>query len=350
MTEACQSSSSERGAPGYRFVTAIGSSNPSRRARSTAIAKITDESRPPEKNTMQGGDLSAARTASSIAARIEPVTLGQGGAEGSGPKSVATLSSSAVGRSDGAIDSPGSTRRTYHPALGCAKVRNAVLPATSATGSTVSTGVVVRSVIKSLGGSRVLGPVDFDAPAGAVSVLVGSNGAGKTTLLRILSTTLTRDGGDVWVDGFDPSVNSLEVRSRVGVALVNERSLWWRLTALQNLVLFAGMRGVPRSVRVTESRALLAEVQLAGKADRPVSTLSAGQRQRVVLARALLGQPSVLLIDEPLRGLDRSSIDAVLGALQLRAEAGACVVVAAPLADELVEIAASVQRLASQAD
>lgn len=192
------------------------------------------------------------------------------------------------------------------------------------------TGVVARGVTKLFRGEVALPPTDFTAPPSAVSLLVGSNGAGKTTLVRILATLVLPDGGTVRVNGIDPVTDGRLVRAQIGLALVNERSLFWRLKVLENLSLFARVRGVPRRERDAHCRAVLESVGLGPFADRDAHALSAGQRQRVVLARALVGDPRVLLIDEPLRGLDPDAETLVLDVLQARAAAGATVVVATP--------------------
>ncbi len=168
-----------------------------------------------------------------------------------------------------------------------------------------------------------------------MTVVEGANGAGKTTLLRIFATVVRPDSGEARVDGFDVARDGARVRERIGVAFVNERSLFWRLSGRENLVLFARTRGVPRADVERQVRALLSELELDEIAPRPVANLSAGQRQRLVIARAGLGEPSVLLVDEPLRGLDDAGITATLAFLRRRAHDGATVLVAAPKADEL---------------
>jgi ABC-type multidrug transport system ATPase subunit len=192
------------------------------------------------------------------------------------------------------------------------------------------TGVVTRGVTKLFRGEVALPPTDLVAPAGVISLVVGSNGAGKTTLVRILATLVLPDGGTVRVNGIDPVTDGRLVRAQIGLALVNERSLFWRLKVIENLSLFARVRGVSRRDRDAHCRAVLDTVGLGAFAERDAHALSAGQRQRVVLARALVGDPRVLLIDEPLRGLDPDAEALVLGVLQDRAAAGATVVVATP--------------------
>ncbi len=183
---------------------------------------------------------------------------------------------------------------------------------------------------KAFGAVDALPTTDLWAPAGEVTVLEGQNGAGKTTLLRILATLVVPDAGEARIAGVDLRSEPRLVRERIGVALVNERSLWWRLTGRQNLELFGRIRGLGRRDRRTQVGELLSELGLDGLGDRPVHALSAGQRQRLVLGRALVGSPAALLIDEPLRGLDPEAADLVLDALRARADAGAAVLVATP--------------------
>jgi ABC-2 type transport system ATP-binding protein len=192
------------------------------------------------------------------------------------------------------------------------------------------TGIVVRGATKRFGEQLALPPTDLTAPAGQIALLIGANGAGKTTMLRILATLVLPDAGLVRVNGVDPITDGTLVRHQIGLALVNERSIFWRLTVLENLTLFARVRGLGKREREAHCRAVLAEVGIEHLADRQAHALSAGQRQRVILARALVGDPAVLLIDEPLRGLDADAEQLVLDALQRRAAAGDTVLIATP--------------------
>jgi len=181
----------------------------------------------------------------------------------------------------------------------------------------------------------VLADVDLHVDPGALAVLEGANGAGKTTLLRIFATVVRPDAGRAHVDGFDVAARGGRVRERIGVAFVNERSLFWRLSGEENLKLFARTRGVPRRRFRQQVRELMDELDLGEIAPRRVVDLSAGQRQRLIIARAGLGDPTALLIDEPLRGLDEAGIATILGFLRRRAHGGAAVLIATPKADEL---------------
>jgi len=172
-----------------------------------------------------------------------------------------------------------------------------------------------------------------------VAVVLGENGAGKTTLLRIFATVLYPDSGSANVDGYDTVRDGAAVRARIGIALVNERSLFWRLSGRDNLRLFAATAGVRRRVRDSYIAAVMEELELGGIADQRVANLSAGQRQRLILARAAVARPPVLLLDEPLRGLDQRGVDRVLQFIAGQAQRGTTVLVAAPLVQELAEVA-----------
>jgi ABC-2 type transport system ATP-binding protein len=181
----------------------------------------------------------------------------------------------------------------------------------------------------------VLKGLNLQVSPGSLTVLEGTNGAGKTTLLRIFATIVLPQGGTASVDGFDVLREGSSVRKRIGVAFVNERSLFWRLSGVENLRLFARARGVPRKDARQHVEELLEELDLLEIAPRRVVDLSAGQRQRLIIARAGLGNPTALLIDEPLRGLDDAGITRINGFLRRRAEGGAAVLIATPKADEL---------------
>jgi ABC-2 type transport system ATP-binding protein len=199
--------------------------------------------------------------------------------------------------------------------------------------------LVARSLSRSFRGRRVLDGLDLACPSGHVAVISGDNGAGKTTLLRIFATVLHPDSGSASVHGYDVVSDGPEVRARVGVALVNERSLFWRLNGRDNLRLFAATSGVPRRLRDRYIDDLLDELELAQIAEQRVASLSAGQRQRLIVARAAVARPPVLLLDEPLRGLDQRGVDCVLGFIARQAERGTTVLVATPLVQDLRDVA-----------
>jgi heme ABC exporter ATP-binding subunit CcmA len=164
----------------------------------------------------------------------------------------------------------------------------------------------------------VLRGVSLTIPAAATVALLGPNGAGKTTLLRILATLARPSAGEVTLDGLDLRRDAQAIRKRVGY-LGHQPMLYEELTAEENLDFFARMYGVQdRRARVG---VLLERVGLRRKAKGRVRDLSRGQTQRLALARALLHEPSLLLLDEPDSGLDEQGIALLEEILRERADA-----------------------------
>jgi ABC-2 type transport system ATP-binding protein len=187
--------------------------------------------------------------------------------------------------------------------------RAAERPSVAAAGGRTSpgpppSGIVVRRLEKRFGEVRALAGLDLDVARGEVVALLGRNGAGKTTRMRILGTTLRPDAGEATVAGHDVRSDGQAVRRAVGLLLGDERSLYWRLSGRHNLQFFAELHGVRGARRDERIEALLGEVGLDGAGDRAVAGYSSGMRMRLALARALVAEPEVLLLDEPTRSLD----------------------------------------------
>ena len=134
--------------------------------------------------------------------------------------------------------------------------------------------------------------------------LLGPNGAGKSTLIRILGTTVLPDRGRVRIDGVDVVADPVRARQRCGLMLGDERSWYWRISGRRNLEFFAALHGFRRRPARARTSELLELFGLSEAADRPFGGYSAGMRARLSLARALLSEPPVLLLDEPTRSLD----------------------------------------------
>ena len=146
--------------------------------------------------------------------------------------------------------------------------------------------------------------ISFDVPEGEFFGLLGVNGAGKTTLFKILSTLTTADAGEARVFGIEVSREPARIRQMLAPVLVGDRSLAWRLSALENLRLYAGLHRLTRREAEQRARELLTLVGLADTGARLVGTFSSGMKQRLLLARALMARPRMLLLDEPTRSLD----------------------------------------------
>ncbi len=189
------------------------------------------------------------------------------------------------------------------------------------------------------GGSTIaLTHVSLKAAAGNVIVLLGPNGSGKTTLLKLVATMLLPDAGQVRVSGFDTSTRALEARRQVGFAVPNERSFFPRLTARENLDFFAALENVRRNERGDRVQAVLESCGMAEQAETLVMKFSSGMYQRLGIARALLKQPSVLLLDEPTRSLDPGSTWSLWQLVRRTAEIGACVLLASHNFEEAVTV------------
>ncbi|MEV4108672.1 ATP-binding cassette domain-containing protein [Nonomuraea sp. NPDC049695] len=165
--------------------------------------------------------------------------------------------------------------------------------------------LTVRGLTKSFGRRLVLDSLDLDFGKG-VTGLLGRNGAGKTTLLRTLATTLAPDGGQVRALGLDPAdrAQRTELRRRLGY-LPQNPGFYPHFTVFELVEYVAILKELTdRRDRHREVRRVLAEVDLADRARTKVRKLSGGMRQRLALAQSLLGDPALLILDEPTVGLD----------------------------------------------
>ncbi len=177
----------------------------------------------------------------------------------------------------------------------------------------------VHAVTRAFGGRPVLRGVTTRFVLGTITFVEGPNGAGKSTLLGILGTALTPTSGTV---RYAPVGDIIEaVRCELGW-LSHETRTYRELSGRENVELAARLRGIAHGEGFSRVAALLGLDQFA---DQPVGTLSRGQRQRVALARALVHEPSVLLLDEPLTGLDGESVDRVAQLLAAERDRGAIV-------------------------
>ena len=149
--------------------------------------------------------------------------------------------------------------------------------------------------------------VDLDVGRSTIHGLVGPNGSGKSTLLRIFATLILPASGQATIGDIDVVADPAGARRALGFSTGEERSLYWRLTARQNLEFYAALYHLPR--RSPALHTALDRADLLGDADRPVSTFSQGMARRLGLARALLHEPPVLILDEPTRSLDPESRD-----------------------------------------
>jgi ABC-2 type transport system ATP-binding protein len=149
-----------------------------------------------------------------------------------------------------------------------------------------------------------LDEVSLTIPIGEVHGLLGPNGAGKTTLVKILSTVLLPTSGRAQILGHDVVADAASVRPLIGIVFGGERGLYWRLSGRQNLEYWGALYKLSRADIAERSERLLARVGLSDRADERVETYSRGMKQRLHLARGLIGDAKVLFLDEPTTGMD----------------------------------------------
>jgi ABC-2 type transport system ATP-binding protein len=199
-------------------------------------------------------------------------------------------------------------------------------------------GIEVTGVRRSFGSVLAVDHIDLLARPGEVTALVGPNGAGKTTLLLMLATLLTPDQGSIRMAGVDPVVTPRQVRATMGW-MPDGFGTWDALTVREVLeTVGAAYRLAPQPARARAGE-LLELVHLGELADRPARVLSRGQKQRLGLARALVHEPTILLLDEPASGLDPRSRIELRDILRSLAASGATLLVSSHILTELQEIA-----------
>lgn len=163
--------------------------------------------------------------------------------------------------------------------------------------------IKVQQVYKRYGSVHALEDLSLEVLEGAVYGLIGPNGAGKTTLLRILSALISPTSGQVWLDNEEVTQSPAAIRRKVGY-MPDFFGVYPDLTSAEYLEFYAGISGVARRNLASSIKDLLELVNLSEKRDAPVETLSRGMKQRLCLARALIHDPRILLLDEPASGLD----------------------------------------------
>ncbi len=184
------------------------------------------------------------------------------------------------------------------------------------------------------GDREALKGVSFEIPKGAFCALLGPNGAGKSTLVSLLTRLLVAPGGEIAIAGHDLRVAPGPALGALGVVF-QQPTLDMDLTVRQNLAYFAALHALPRSQTAARTEVALDRLGMRDRADEKVRALNGGHRRRTELARALLHDPQVLLLDEPTVGLDAAARAAITDHVHDLAEQGLCVLWATHLTDEV---------------
>jgi ABC-2 type transport system ATP-binding protein len=200
--------------------------------------------------------------------------------------------------------------------------------------------VRISGLVCSFRGRLVFRVDELAHEGNGIVCLSGSNGSGKTSFLRILATLADANGGNAWIDGLSVRQDAAQVRSRLGWCAATDGGFYRELTGFENLTLFGASRGIePHDVN--QHLEALREVLPIGEALRtPFGACSSGMRQSLQIARALMHDPRVLLLDEPTRSLDRESAAALR--LAMRELARECLLIIATHRDDELELADAV--------
>ena len=193
--------------------------------------------------------------------------------------------------------------------------------------------ISVRGLRKRYGKVEAVRGIDFEVRAGEVFGLLGPNGAGKTTTVEVLEGYRPRDGGDVSVLGHDPGSAERRFRERIGVVL-QQSELWPQLTVREIHAIFAGYYAAPRDIDE-----VIELVGLTEKSGARVKTLSGGQKRRLDLGIALVGDPELVFLDEPTTGFDPAARRNAWGLIRSLRELGKTVLLTTHYLDEAQQLA-----------
>jgi len=163
--------------------------------------------------------------------------------------------------------------------------------------------IAAHGLTKRFGDFTAVDGIDFEVPPGESFGLLGPNGAGKSTTMRMVGAVSSRTAGDLSVLGLDPNTHGPEIRSLLGV-VPQEDNLDTELRVRDNLIVYGRYFGIPRSVCASRADELLGFAQLEEKRNAKVDDLSGGMKRRLTIARALINEPRILMLDEPTTGLD----------------------------------------------
>lgn len=201
--------------------------------------------------------------------------------------------------------------------------------------------VVLRGVQHSFRKFKALVDINFDVPSQSLHGFVGPNGAGKTTVLKLICTLLKPQTGKVEVFGRDVATDYLEVRRRLGF-MPDHFSMYRQMTVYEYLDFFAAAYGLPVETRTKVLDDVLELTDMGGKRTDLINGLSRGMQQRVGLARVLVNDPDILLLDEPASGLDPRARIELMDVLRALRSMGKTIIISSHILSELAELCDSV--------
>ena len=214
------------------------------------------------------------------------------------------------------------------------------------TSDRAPSGIVVENVSRAFGEVKAVREASFTAAAGTVTGLIGPNGSGKTTLMLMLASLLKPDAGHIKIAGFDPTVDTAAVRSRLGW-MPDVLGSWSALTVRSTLEYTGRLYRQDRQSAARRASELIDLVGLESLADSPTRVMSRGQKQKLSLARALVHDPAVLLLDEPASGLDPAARVELRALVRRVASEGKTVLISSHVLAELDEMADNAVYLAN---
>ncbi len=197
--------------------------------------------------------------------------------------------------------------------------------------------VEARSLTKRFGTSTAVDGIDFDVARGEAFGFLGPNGAGKSSTMRMIGCVSPVTEGKLAVLGMDPAVDGPAIRARLGV-VPQENTLDMELTVFDNLLIYGRYFDLPRSVIRERAAALLDFVQLTDRRDDRVDPLSGGMKRRLTIARSLVNEPDLLLLDEPTTGLDPQARHALWDRLYRLKQQGVTLVITTHYMDEAEQL------------
>jgi lipooligosaccharide transport system ATP-binding protein len=197
--------------------------------------------------------------------------------------------------------------------------------------------VHARGLIKRFGNLVAVDGVDFDVQQGEAFGFLGPNGAGKSSTMRMIGCVSPPTGGTLRVLGLDPVKDGADVRARLGV-VPQEDTLDMELTVRENMLIYGRYFGLPRKVLHERAERLLEFVQLDERVDSKVEPLSGGMKRRLTIARSLINEPDILLLDEPTTGLDPQARHVVWDRLHELKHRGATLLLTTHYMDEAEQL------------